>query len=156
MPDDDSSKARRGGVGAIGHAILPGLIGYNLRRAEAAMMQDFMRGLAALAITPGQFGVLVLIDANPGLNQTSLGNALGIDRSTVVSVIDRLEARGLVRRAPSANDRRSYALRLTGDGQALLAEAEPLVREHEDRIAADLSAEERDQLLSLLSRIRVD
>lgn len=153
MPDDDSRNARPGAAATIDNAILPGLIGYNLRRAEAAMMQDFMRGLSGLGITPGQFGVLVLIDANPGLNQTTLGNALGIDRSTVVSVIDRLEARGLVRRGPSANDRRSYALGLTDEGQSLLGKARPLVRAHEDRIAAKLSPEERDLLLSLLRRM---
>ena len=94
MPDDSKKADRSSAADAIDYAILPDLIGYNLRRAEAAMMQDFVRALGELGITPGQFGTLVLIDANSGLNQTALGNALGIDRSTVVSVIDRLEARG--------------------------------------------------------------
>lgn len=153
MPDDDINDARPGAAGTIDYAILPGLIGYNLRQAEAAMVQDFMRSLADLGITPGQFGVLVLIDANPGLNQTALGNALGIDRSTVVSVIDRLQARSLVRRAPSEHDRRSYALCLTEAGNALLDQARPLVHAHEDRLAGDLSPDERDLLLSLLRRL---
>ena len=84
--------------------LLPGLIGYNLRRAQTAVFQDFSESLKACDITPGQFGVLILIQANSGLNQTRLGNALGIDRSTVVAVIDRLEGRGLVLRGPVIGD----------------------------------------------------
>ena len=154
MPDDSKKADRSSAADAIDYAILPDLIGYNLRRAEAAMMQDFVRALGELGITPGQFGTLVLIDANSGLNQTALGNALGIDRSTVVSVIDRLEARGLVARAPSVRDRRSYALGLSPAGVELLAQALPLVREHENRIAADLDVGEREELRRLLRRLK--
>jgi DNA-binding MarR family transcriptional regulator len=133
--------------------LLPSLLGYNLRRAQVAVFQDFARALADCGITPGHFGVLVLIDSNPGLNQTALGNALGIDRSTVVAVIDRLEGRSLVERAVSPDDRRSYALRLTPAGTSMLAKAWPLVREHEARFARNLSKDEFSTLLNLLSRL---
>jgi DNA-binding MarR family transcriptional regulator len=146
-------KPGRGGPMTFSYGLLPGLIGYHVRRAQVAVFQDFVRSLAELQLTPGQFGVLVLIDANPGLNQTQLGRALGIDRSTVVAVIDRLEGRGLVRRAPSPDDRRSYALRLSAAGKRQLAAALPRVREHEARLARDLSAAEQAQLIALLDRI---
>ncbi len=133
--------------------LLPSLIGYNLRRAQTAVFLDFTEGLKDCGITPGQFGVLVLIKANAGLNQTSLGRALGIDRSTVVAVIDKLEGRGLVTRAPAPGDRRSYSLRLSDQGAALLAQATGLVGEHETRIAGDLTAAEQDQLIELLARL---
>jgi DNA-binding MarR family transcriptional regulator len=94
-----------------------------------------------------------LIEANSGLNQTRLGNALGIDRSTVVAVIDRLEGRGLVDRKPAPSDRRSYALHLTEQGRALLHQARDLVVAHETRIAKNLNAAEQAQLIELLSRI---
>jgi DNA-binding MarR family transcriptional regulator len=132
--------------------ILPSLIGYNLRRAQTAVFLDFSSSLADCKLTPGQFGVLVLIQANAGLNQTSLGKALGIDRSTVVAVIDKLEARGLVERTPA--DRRSYALQLSGQGAALLKQARALVADHERRIAGDLDADEQQHLIDLLSRLR--
>lgn len=109
--------------------------------------------MAAYEITPGQFGVLTLIAENDGLKQSELGAALGIDRSTMVTVIDRLESRGLVVRAPSPSDRRSYALRLSSDGRRLMQELTPRVREHEAAIAASLSASEKRQLISLLQRI---
>ncbi len=133
--------------------LLPGLIGYNLRKAQAAAFQDFSESLKGCDITPGQFGVLVLIEANSGLNQTRLGNALGIDRSTVVAVIDRLEGRGLVAREPAPSDRRSYALRLTEPGRTLLHRARGLVVAHEARIAKGLNSKEQAQLIKLLSRL---
>ena len=135
------------------YGLLPELIGYNLRRAHDRVVGDFMTAMAGHDVTPGQFGVLTLIEANSGLNQTQLGNAIGIDRSTVVAVIDRLEDRGLVERAPSPTDRRSYALRLSPDGARLLAVLRPLVRRHEARIAADLTADERETLRRLLRRV---
>ena len=133
--------------------LLPGLIGYNLRKAQAAACQNFTESLKGCDITPGQFGVLVLIEANSGLNQTRLGKAVGIDRSTVVAVIDRLEGRGLVDRLPAPSDRRSYALHLSDQGRALLHQARDLVVAHEARVAKNLNAAEQTQLIELLSRI---
>jgi DNA-binding MarR family transcriptional regulator len=139
--------------GTYDYDLLPALIGYNLRRAQTAVFQDFSHSLKDCNITPGQFGVLILIQANSGLNQTRLGNALGIDRSTVVAVIDRLEERGLVERAPAPTDRRSYALGLSDQGVALLRRARGLVEAHERRIAQDLNPTEQKQLKALLSRL---
>jgi DNA-binding MarR family transcriptional regulator len=133
--------------------ILPDLLGYHLRRAHVAVFQDFARAMAGLDVTPGQVGVLQVIAANPGLSQTALGRALGIDRSTVVAVIDRLEGRGLVVRALSPNDRRSHALRLSAAGEKALGEIERRVRAHEKRIARALDPAERAQLIRLLTKL---
>jgi DNA-binding MarR family transcriptional regulator len=132
---------------------LPKLLGYHLRRAHVAVFQDFAREMGGLDVTPGQVGVLQVIAANQGLSQTALGRAIGIDRSTVVAVIDRLEGRGLVVRAPSPTDRRSHALRLSPRGERVLTEIERRVRAHERRIARRLSAAEREQLIALLEKI---
>jgi DNA-binding MarR family transcriptional regulator len=133
---------------------LDDLLGYHLRRAQAAVFNDFMRAMAEDQITPGQFGVLTLIDRNPGLNQSALARVLGIERSTMVAVIDRLERRRLVARRESAADRRSNVLGLTAQGKALLAAIEPKVRRHEERIAAGLDAGEVRVLIDLLRRVR--
>ncbi|MEM7443308.1 MAG: MarR family transcriptional regulator [Pseudomonadota bacterium] len=138
---------------AIKGGLLPGLIGYNVRRAQIAIFQKFRAATAAFDLTPGQFGVLVLIDSNEGLSQSELGEALGIDRSTMVAVIDRLEARGLVVRAPSPSDRRSYALKLSDEGASLLAEITPAVLAHERAMAASLTAEEQQTLTALLAKL---
>jgi DNA-binding MarR family transcriptional regulator len=133
--------------------ILPSLIGYQLRRAQIAVFQNFARAMAAHDITPGRFGVLEVIAANAGLSQSELGAILGIDRSTVVAVIDRLEKDGLVRRMKAPNDRRSHALKLSEKGAVTLAVLEQRVAAHERDIAGALSAAERKTLLSLLARI---
>lgn len=133
--------------------LLDELLGYHLRRAQAAVFADFMDSMAQDRVTPGQFGVLVLIDSNPGLNQSALARALGIERSTMVAVIDGLEARKLVARRGSTSDRRAKVLSLTRQGKTLLAKVTPKVRNHENRIAADLDAEESAALIALLKRI---
>lgn len=138
---------------AIELGILKSLLGYHLRRAQVAVFQHFADTVGEVAITPGQFGVLAVINSNPGLSQTQLGNALGIDRSTVVAVIDRLEARGLVVRAAQPNDRRSHALQLAEAGIALLHRLEAMVREHEQQIARELTSEDQRLLISLLDRV---
>jgi len=137
----------------ISLGLLPGLLGYNLRRTQVAVFQNFTEVVGAAELTPGQFGVLVVIDANPGLSQTQLGNALGIDRSTVVAVIDRLESRGLVARQPAPNDRRSHALHLSDSGKATLRRLTERVRAHERQIARHLAADDQARLIELLRRV---
>ena len=140
----------------ISLGILPTLLGYQLRRAQLAVFENFAEVVGASELTPGQFGVLVVIDANPGLSQTRLGNALGVDRSTVVAVIDRLEQRGLVLRQAAPNDRRSHALHLSEEGKAALHRLMERVRLHEQAITRDLSEGERAELIALLRRIARD
>ena len=132
---------------------LAGLLGYRLRRAEVFAFQNFAAHLGADGVSPGQLGVLLLVQANPGSNQTRIGRALGIDRSTLVSIVDTLEARGLVRREPSPTDRRSHALMLSDEGAAFLRAIRPRLDAHEAEIARNLSPAERAQLIDLLQRL---
>ncbi|HEX7007277.1 MAG TPA: MarR family transcriptional regulator [Alphaproteobacteria bacterium] len=129
------------------------LLGYHLRRAQVVMFQDFAETMAETGVSPGQIGVLLLVAANPGVNQTTVGNALGIDRSTLVSMLDRLEERKAIARTPSPRDRRSHALLLTAKGREFLDGLLPLLDQHERRIAARLDAHERATLIDLLRRI---
>jgi DNA-binding MarR family transcriptional regulator len=131
--------------------MLPGLLGYQLRLAQRAIFADFAASVGTDSISPGLFGILVLIEANPGLKQQRLAEAAHLDRSTVVSVIDKLESRGLVQRR--AADRRSNGLFLTGDGTVLLKTLKRKVVSHERRLASRLSVDERRELARLLSLI---
>jgi DNA-binding MarR family transcriptional regulator len=140
-----------GADGAAGR--LASLLGYNLRLAQVRVFQDFAVTMAAFALTPGQLGALLLIEARPGLSQSALGAALGIDRSSVVPLIDGLQARGLVRRAARADDRRAHALELSEAGAALLRRLTPALERHERRIARRLTAPERARLIDYLSRV---
>lgn len=138
--------------------LLPELIGYGLRRAQLAVFQHFARSMSDAMggdrVSPGEFGVLVLVDANPGINQTALAEAVGADRSTMVPILDRLEKRGLIERRPVPGDRRAHALALGEVGRRRMEEFRATVREHETRIADGMSASERATLLDLLRRLR--
>jgi DNA-binding MarR family transcriptional regulator len=136
----------------IALGVLPSLIGYQLRQAQLAIFSDFREAIGAHAITPGLFGVLVVIDANPGLTQTTLARAIRLDQSTVVSVVDKLEARKLVARRQTDGDRRSNALWLTSDDKALLGKLTGLVQAHEERLVAGFSQADRARLANLLQR----
>ncbi|MBM3649974.1 MAG: MarR family transcriptional regulator [Alphaproteobacteria bacterium] len=139
----------------LDRGLLPSLLGYVLRRAQSAVFDDFAATFAAAgeATTPGEFGLLVLVDRNAGLSQMTLARALGIDRSTLVPILDRLQGRGLLVRRRSPTDGRTHALALTPQGAKALARYARLVRRHEQRIAARLSAAEIRTLIDLLERV---
>lgn len=129
---------------------LPGLLGYRLRLAQQAVFRDFAASVHGLS--PGRVGLLITIDANPGITQSRLAESASRDRSTMVGVLDLLEARGLIERR-RGSDRRTNGLWLTRAGRALLGRALRAIARHERRIAARLSAAERRQLLALLGKI---
>lgn len=129
---------------------LAGHLGYCVRRLQVWIFQDFVRTLAPCDIRPAQYSVLVVIGANPGLSQTDVAQRLGIERARLVRLLDVLERRGLIRRRPSASDRRSHALHLTRDGQRDLRRIKALAARHEARLAERLGAERREALLAAL------
>jgi len=145
--------AKRPGKSAAQLGLLPGLLGYQLRLAQRAIFDDFADAMGELAVSPGLFGMLVIIEANPGLKQTELAHAAQLDRSSLVPALDKLEARRLVARRASAEDRRVNGLWLTPEGGALLKQLKKRVARHEKRLVRDLTAAERETLAALLQRI---
>jgi DNA-binding MarR family transcriptional regulator len=130
--------------------ILPELIGYRLRLAQQAVFRDFAAQVGELS--PGRAGMLLLIEANPGVPQGRLAEAVRLDRSTMVGVVDSLEERGLIERRRGA-DRRTNGLWLTRAGRALAARLRRRIARHERRVAARLDDAERAQLLALLEKL---
>jgi MarR family transcriptional regulator, transcriptional regulator for hemolysin len=108
--------------------------------------------LASVGLTPALFALLNVIGARKGAIQQELGSALGIDRSTMVSLIDQLESGGLATRRPSATDRRAREIAITPKGRRLLQRARGLIARVEDEVLAGLTEEERHELLVLLRR----
>ncbi len=110
---------------------LNGHLGYFVRRLQIWVFQDFIRTLSAIEISPAQFSVLAVIDANEGLSQVALGNTLAIEPARLVRLLNRLQRRGLLERLPSTGDGRRHALRLTPGGQATFKQAKALAERHE-------------------------
>ncbi len=125
-------------------------LGYLLRRAQIAVFRDFFATFAGHDIRPAQYSLLAVIEANPGMKQGAVGEALSIKRPNVVAMIDALEERGLVRRAPGAGDRRSYALMLTPKGARLTTELHAVSERHERRLIAAIGPDAYRALFSPL------
>lgn len=141
--------AQRVGAPVIDLDELNDRLGYFVRRLQVSIFQDFIRRLARIDVSPAQFSVLVVINANPGLSQSELANALGIERARLVRMLHRLELRKLTVRLPSSADGRRHALELTREGEKLLARAKVLAAEHEEFMRTKLGPERHRQLLEL-------
>jgi DNA-binding MarR family transcriptional regulator len=127
------------------------MVGYAVRRAQMWMIHDLRRALRNLDMTPAQFCVLRVIDANPGLSQARVAEALAIERARLVQMIDRLETTGRVQRERSVTDRRSHALYLTGAGAELIARAQGALEEHERNVTERLGTKNKDELMRILA-----
>jgi len=132
---------------------LPSLLGYNIRRAQIALWRDFSRTVADGEVRPGMFSAIVLIKANAGIAQIELANELGIDKASMVGLVDRMEDAGWVVRKRSQEDRRRQGLSLTSAGGAIYRKLKREMLEHEDKFTAQYSDAERKQLLILLRRL---
>ena len=135
---------------SLAPGVLPELIGYRLRIAQQAVFRDFAATVGE--VSPGRAGILLLIEANPGVTQGRLAEAVHLDRSTMVGVVDSLEERGLIERRRGV-DRRTNGLWLTRSGRSLVARLRQRIERHERRVAGALSEAERAQLLALLGKL---
>jgi DNA-binding MarR family transcriptional regulator len=126
-----------------------GQLFFRLWRASHMRASDV---LGTVGLTPALFALLNVIGAREGAIQQELGTAMGIDRSTMVTLIDQLEGAGLAKRRPSAKDRRAREVAITPKGRRLLGRARRMISEAEDDLLAGLTAEERHDLMTLLRR----
>src|SRR5215203_4020214 len=108
--------------------------------------------LEPLGLTTALFALLNVLGTREGAIQQELGAAMGIDPSTMVSIIDQLEAAGLARRRPRPTDRRAREVVITPKGRRALERARELAMQVEAEVLGGLSGAERRQLLALLRR----
>ncbi len=141
---------------ALDYGLLTSLLGYRLRRAQQIVFADFAASFAGDNITPGQVGLLVLIKENPGISQSALARAAGIERATLGEAVERFVQRNLVSRKRSATDRRSFALELSASGARLFKALIPKIRTHERRISDKLTRHEHAALMALLGKMTGD
>jgi DNA-binding MarR family transcriptional regulator len=125
------------------------LLSWNGRRTA----EGFAEVMAEVGLRPPDFGVMRLIDASPGQTQTELVAGSMIDASTMVAVLDHLEAEGLAERRTHPSDRRKHAVHLTAKGKRSLVRATKLANEYAEELLAPLSGEERETLRLLLRKL---
>ena len=138
----------------ISHGSMGEELGFHLRRAQVAAFKHFAQTVTATeGITPGLYGMIQVIANNPGLTQSALAEAMDVDRSSIVKVVNQLVEKGLITRDPVPHDRRSYNLRLTPGGKTALARIEAAVMDQDRAFSAGLSEDARHLLISLLKRL---
>lgn len=131
---------------------LDGLLGYQLQMANLLALGDARDALARHDITPAKLTALLLIQANPGCDQTALGRALKINRSSAMKIVNFLEERGLIERRAGRN-LRTNALYVLPEGQKRVSDMVAALYEADEELSAGLTAVERQTLFKLLRKL---
>jgi DNA-binding MarR family transcriptional regulator len=128
-------------------------LGYLLKHAQERLSGLTAEALAPFGVTGRQLAVLVAIDDRVPLSQQEVARRLGVDRTTMVSLIDELEAMRLVQRRPDAADRRRNVVAVTPDGRATLDGASAAARDAERRFLGALPGREAAALRRALRAV---
>ena len=129
---------------------LESLPGHYIRRLQQIAVAVFLQETEAHGLTPVQYAALQTVGNAAGVDQRTLARTIGFDTSTIGGVIDRLEARGLMLRNASPQDRRVRLLTLTDAGQALLDAVVPSMRRAQERMLEPLPKRERAEFMRML------
>jgi DNA-binding MarR family transcriptional regulator len=127
--------------------------GYLFRRMQQIAVAIFMEECRSFDLTPVQYAALIAIHTHPGIDATRLSAVIAFDRSTLGNVIERLEAKKLIERKPSLEDKRVKLLYLTKAGATLLRDITPSVERAQARMLQPLRPADRKALMALLSQL---
>jgi DNA-binding MarR family transcriptional regulator len=127
-------------------------LGYFLRRLQLWVFQDFIRTLAPLKVRPAQYSVMIIVEANPGRSQASVGQTLGIERARLVRMLHELERRKWIVRH-NGTDARSHSIYLTAEGERALVKIKRLAGRHEVKLAEHVGLGRHKQLLDWLREL---
>jgi DNA-binding MarR family transcriptional regulator len=128
-------------------------LGYLLKHAQLRLAELNAAALAPFMITGRELAVLLAIDSQAPLSQQEAARRLGVDRTTMVALIDELEGKGLVQRRPDPADRRKNAVALTPTGRATLQQASRASDAAEQRFLAPLTSDQATQIRESLRMI---
>ena len=127
--------------------------GYLFRRMQQIAVSIFMEECKAFDLTPVQYAALIAIHTHPGIDATRLSAVIAFDRSTLGSVIERLQAKDFIERKPAPEDKRIKLLYLTKSGAAILREIIPAVERAQARMLEPLKPADRKALMGLLVQL---
>jgi MarR family transcriptional regulator, lower aerobic nicotinate degradation pathway regulator len=127
--------------------------GYLFRRMQQIAVALFVEECQEYDLTPVQYAAMVAIHTHPGIDATRLSAVIAFDRSTLGSVIERLQIKSLIERKPAPEDKRVKLLYLTKSGVALLRDIKPSVERAQARMLQPLDPADRKKLLALLTQL---
>jgi DNA-binding MarR family transcriptional regulator len=127
--------------------------GFLLRRLQQVSVAIFISECAEIEITPVQWGILSIISESPGVGQIEISEELGLDRSNVANVVDRLVNRGLLRQKLSPADQRKKEITITKAGEKVMEQVEGCVLRWQRELLSPLSDGEKEIFIDLLTRL---
>jgi DNA-binding MarR family transcriptional regulator len=142
MPD------REAGIAGL-HQRIPFL----LSQLGVYLAEDFVHRLEPFGVEPRAYAVMKALSEDDGRSQRALSTQLGIHRNVMVTVVDKLEREGLVKRMPHPEDRRAFAVTLTDKARELLPKLDAQGSAQEDEVTALLTDDERKAVLEHLQRM---
>ena len=125
-------------------------LGYLLKQAHRQFTEQVTKALAPLGIGTREWAALLCLDDERNLSQGAVAQLLGIDRTTMVALVDALQQKGLVAREPDPADRRRNRVVLTAEGRRVMEQGAELADDVERRFLAALSPADARQLKSAL------
>ncbi|MDO5529616.1 MAG: MarR family transcriptional regulator [Paracoccus sp. (in: a-proteobacteria)] len=143
-----------------GETIMPDslreMVSFRIRLIQIAAYRRFEAVLRGYGTAPRYFGLLKIVEANPGISQSRLAEAVMLERASLVPILDVMEREGVVRRDPSPSDRRLRCVSLTEAGAGLLAQMAPEVARHEAAMTAGIGAGDMARLIAMLDLIEAN
>jgi MarR family transcriptional regulator for hemolysin len=140
------------GAGSESPEALAANLGWLLSQASYALTTQLSAALEGVGITPRSYCVLATAMTGE-YTQIALANAVGLDKTTMVGTVDALEEKGLVKRVPSAKDRRARVIAVTKAGEGKVSEAERIVEKTQTEVLSELPAGERKAFLDALAHL---
>jgi DNA-binding MarR family transcriptional regulator len=128
-------------------------LGYLLKHAELRYARLTSAELEPLGTSPREWAALNCLDEQPGRSQREVADLLGVDRTTMVALVDELQAKGWVRRRPQHDDRRKNTVGLTKKGRDVRQRGARLIDDCERRFLAVLSESDAAQLKNALAAV---
>jgi DNA-binding MarR family transcriptional regulator len=132
------------------------VFGFLLTDITRLMRRNFARRAQPLGMTEGQWRLLARLSGNQGISQAALADIMEVQPITLVRLIDRLEAAGLVERRPDPKDRRAFRLYLAPKAQPLLDRIWDFAHQTREDAMAGLSPVERERMIDALIKIKAN
>lgn len=148
MDRPDGEMVQGGDLGPLSRDLF-----YMSRTLQSLLRPEGQAVRAGLEIEPGVIGVLSIIWLNPGISQNDLARSLVLKKSAITALVTRLEARGLIARERTAEDRRINALTLTAAGHALIARIRARTEAVNDRLFDGIAPRDRERFFAVMAAV---
>ncbi len=135
------------------HFDMDASLGFVLNKTALLSKGEFNERIKCFGISPEQWSLIFRVVENEGLTQKELSDSTYKDQANITRSIDRLEQKGLLKRLPSASDRRSINLYATPQGRALVETIIPISRAFNDLLSDGFTPQEKSALLHLLQKV---